>query len=162
MQYLKILRCNLNTLVKIILGDFNAKIGVKAPKEPSFIGNFGFGMRHHREDMMLNFLNKEHLYRVNTFYKKNPGRKWTWKSPDGRVKNEIDYILVLKNRMCSDVSVINSIRTAIKKVSTIYKTEKFEIQHRSNLCKRWNQQRLTKLQRNRQKSKEGMEGRKND
>jgi len=61
--------------------------------------------------MMLSFLNKEHLYRVNTFYKKNPGGNWTWKSPDGRVKNEIDYILVLKNRMCSDVSVINRFNT---------------------------------------------------
>ena len=38
-----------------------------------------------------------------------PGRRWTWRSPDGRTKNEIDYIMTDKPSMVTDVTVVNSI-----------------------------------------------------
>lgn len=44
---------------------------------------------------------------MNTFFKKKHQRKWTWRSSEGRVKNEIDFIMTDKKRIFRDVSVIN-------------------------------------------------------
>ena len=41
----------------------------------------------------MNLRKGKHLYCMNTFFKKTPQRKWTWRSPNGSVKNETDYIL---------------------------------------------------------------------
>lgn len=95
----------------MIIGDFNAKVGAKVPTDPSFIGKFGLGARNQRGQTMIDFLNKERLYCMNTFYKKHPKRKWTWRSPDNRVKNEIDYVLTSNPQLCSDVSVLNRFDT---------------------------------------------------
>ena len=37
------------------------------------------------------------------------GRRWTWRSPDGNTKNEIDYIMTDKPSMVTDVTVINRV-----------------------------------------------------
>lgn len=95
----------------VIIGDFNAKIGARLPLDPPFIGKFGLGTRNERGQTMIDFLNKERLYCMNTFYKKHPKRKWTWKSPDNRIKNEIDYVLTSNPQLCLDVSVINRFDT---------------------------------------------------
>lgn len=60
---------------------------------------------------MLNFLRREEMYCMNSFYRKPPQRKWTWRSPDGATKNEINYVLVSDKRMCTDVSVLNRFST---------------------------------------------------
>ena len=44
---------------------------------------------------------------MNTQFQKKAGRRWTWRSPDGHTKNEIDYIMTDKPSMVTDVSVIN-------------------------------------------------------
>ena len=44
---------------------------------------------------------------MNTQFQKKAGRKWTWRSPDGNTKNEIDYIMTDKPSMVTDVTVIN-------------------------------------------------------
>ena len=46
---------------------------------------------------------------MNTQFQKKAGRRWTWRSPDGQTKNEIDYIMPDKPSMVTDVSVINRI-----------------------------------------------------
>ena len=33
---------------------------------------------------------------MNTQFQKKAGRRWTWRSPDGNTKNEIDYIMTDK------------------------------------------------------------------
>lgn len=99
------------TKAKIILGDFNAKLGQRNVSDPHNIGNFGLGERNHRGQIMLDFLCRENLYSLNTFFKKPPQRKWTWRSPDGTVKNEIDYILSTNKNTCLDVSVLNHFNT---------------------------------------------------
>lgn len=48
---------------------------------------------------------------MNTFFKRHPKRKWTWKSPNNVSKNEIDYILVSDKSICMDVSVLNRFDT---------------------------------------------------
>lgn len=100
-----------NTKFKIIMGDFNAKVGQRTATDGLNIGNFGLGTRNIRGEMLLDFLNKEQMYCMNTFFKKQPQRKWTWRSPDGAIKNEIDYILTTDKQLCTDVSVLNRFNT---------------------------------------------------
>ena len=46
---------------------------------------------------------------MNTQFQKKAGRKWTWRSPDGNTKNEIDYIMTDKPSMVTDVTVLNRV-----------------------------------------------------
>lgn len=77
-----------NTYFTIITGDFNSKLGERYPDDDQYIGDFGLGKRNHRGNMLSNFLSSEGLFCLNTFYKKTKQRKWTWRSPDGRVKTK--------------------------------------------------------------------------
>ncbi|CAG4922110.1 unnamed protein product [Colias eurytheme] len=92
------------------MGDFNAKVGVQNCNE-FVIGPHGFGSRNQRGHMLVNFLEKEGLFLMNSFFKKKTQRKWTWQSPDGQTKNEIDFIITDKKRIFRDVSVITRIKT---------------------------------------------------
>ena len=48
---------------------------------------------------------------ANTYFKKNPNRKWTWQAPNGTTKNEIDFILANKITTIKDISVLNKFQT---------------------------------------------------
>lgn len=100
-----------NTQYVIVSGDFNAKIGRRQPGDSKYIGYFGLGDRNERGDMLANLLNNEKLFCLNTFFQKPPQRKWTWRSPDGRTKNEIDFIFANKTNICKDISVLNQFHT---------------------------------------------------
>ena len=47
---------------------------------------------------------------MNTQFQKKSGR-WTWRSPDGHTKNDIDYIVIDKPSMVTDVTVINRVNS---------------------------------------------------
>ncbi|RVE42210.1 hypothetical protein evm_013143 [Chilo suppressalis] len=94
----------------VVMGDFNAKVGVQTCSE-SMLGSYGYGSRNHRGQMLVNFLEREGLFLMNSFFKKQPQRKWTWRSPDAMTKNEIDFIISDKKRIFRDVSVINRFKT---------------------------------------------------
>ena len=46
---------------------------------------------------------------ANIQFQKKAGRRWTWRSPGGNIKNEIEYIMTDKPSMLTDVTVINRI-----------------------------------------------------
>jgi len=46
---------------------------------------------------------------ANSFFQKREGRKWTWKSPDRKTKNEIDFIMTDRIDTIKDVTVINKV-----------------------------------------------------
>ena len=48
---------------------------------------------------------------MNSFFQKPPHRKWTWMSPDGSTRNEIDFIITNEKRIFNDVSVIHRVKT---------------------------------------------------
>jgi len=58
--------------------------------------------------MLLNFLFQNGFYAMNSFFKKSPQRKWTWASPDGVTRNEIDFIITNNRNMVYDVSVLHN------------------------------------------------------
>ena len=76
----------------IVLGDFNAILGNE--KVPCVTGSHGTGIRNNSGQRLLEFCSANDLFVTNTGFRHHLRRKTTWISPDGRTKNEIDYILI--------------------------------------------------------------------
>ena len=76
---------------------FNAKVGHQRPGEERTIGSYGIGARNDRGTRLVQFATSHNLRIDNTFFQKRKSRKWTWESPNGRVKNEIDFIMSNRN-----------------------------------------------------------------
>ncbi|CAG4945202.1 unnamed protein product [Parnassius apollo] len=94
----------------VLMGDFNAKLGTRESGELK-LGKFGVGQRNRRGQQLADFMEKEGLFMMNSFFQKRPHRKWTWSSPDGSTKNEIDFIMTTRRQLFSDVSVIARVKT---------------------------------------------------
>uniref|UniRef100_A0A8R1I7Y4 Endonuclease/exonuclease/phosphatase domain-containing protein n=1 Tax=Caenorhabditis japonica TaxID=281687 RepID=A0A8R1I7Y4_CAEJA len=84
----------------IICGDFNAVVGCSSDDLP-FVGGHGTGQRSDNGDRLVNFAFSSRVSILNTIYPKRPNRKWTWISPNGKTKNEIDFISHEQARNCS-------------------------------------------------------------
>ena len=94
----------------IVMGDFNAKVGPGQCMEKCTC-QLGLGERNQWGDMLVKFAEYHGLTIVNTLFKKHCNRCWTWISPNGETKYEIDYILTDKHDIFSDLSVLSSINT---------------------------------------------------
>ena len=92
------------------MGDFNAKVG-RGEIGETCTGSYGIGTRNRRGDMLVEFAERHKFKIMNTFFKKRLNRRWTWISPNGATKNEIDYIMTDRPDIFLDVSVINSLNT---------------------------------------------------
>ena len=62
-----------------------------------------------RGTRLLQFATSENSTISNTYFKKRKSRKWTWRSPNRLVKNEIDYILINKKSIVKNVEVIQRV-----------------------------------------------------
>lgn len=91
----------------LLMGDFNAKLGLRNDDTEASMGPYGFGVRNERGQRLLEFLLQQKLYAMNSFFKKAPQRNWTWSSPDGVTKNEIDFIISNRRGIVQDVAVLN-------------------------------------------------------
>jgi len=100
-----------STYFKIITGDFNAKLGITRDARGQRLGRFGTGTRNTRGDALINFLQSENLFCMNSFFQKPENRRWTWRSPDSTYKNEIDFTLSNKKYIVKDVTVLNQFDT---------------------------------------------------
>ncbi|XP_041968437.1 craniofacial development protein 2-like [Aricia agestis] len=92
----------------IIMGDFNAQIGPKQAGEDHIIGRFGHGKRSINGHKLVDFLLENNLTLLNSVFKKKHKNKWTWISPDGRTKNEIDFTLSNIPKNFADTGVIQN------------------------------------------------------
>jgi endonuclease/exonuclease/phosphatase family metal-dependent hydrolase len=102
---------NKTTHYTIVMGDFNAKIGSRNQGEENVMGKFGFGTRNERGQRLIEFALGSKLFIANSKFKKNINRKWTWRNPDGTIKNEIDFIMSTDQSIIQDVSIINKVNT---------------------------------------------------
>ncbi|XP_072046347.1 uncharacterized protein [Amphiura filiformis] len=59
--------------------------------------------------MLLEFAAQQGLIIANTYFKKHKNRYWTWESPNGITKNQIDFILSSQHGIVEDCSVITSV-----------------------------------------------------
>ena len=79
---------------KIITGDFNAKIATKT-KEGDFESMQAFGIEeiNERGDRLIEFAEEHKLIIANILFQKPKNRYWTWESPNGETRNQIDFTL---------------------------------------------------------------------
>ena len=77
--------------VLFIIGDWNAKVG--SQETPGVIGKFGLGMRNEAGQRLIEFCQETALVIANTLFQQHKRRLYTWTSPDGQHRNQIDYIL---------------------------------------------------------------------
>ena len=77
--------------VLFIIGDWNAKLG--SQEIPGVTGKFCLGIRNEAGQRLIEFCQENALVIANTLFHQPKRRLYTWTSPDGQHKNQIDYIL---------------------------------------------------------------------
>ena len=77
--------------VLFIIGDWNAKVG--SHEILGIIGKFGIGVQHEAGERLTGFCQENALVIGNTLFQQHKRRLYTWTSPDGQHRNQIDYIL---------------------------------------------------------------------
>ena len=77
--------------VLFIIGDWNAKVG--SQETPRVTGKFGLGVKNEAGQRLIQFCQENALVIANTFFQQHKRRLYTRTSPDGRHRNQIDYIL---------------------------------------------------------------------
>ena len=77
--------------VHFIIGDWNAKVGTQ--KTPGVTGKFGLGVQNEAGQRLTEFCQENTLVIANTLFQEHKRRLYTWTSPDGQHRNQIDYLL---------------------------------------------------------------------
>ena len=75
----------------IIIGDWNAKVG--SQETPGVTGKFCLGIWNEAGQRLIEFCQENALVIANTLFQQHKRRRYTWTSPDGQHRNQIDYIL---------------------------------------------------------------------
>ena len=57
------------------------------------MGKFGFGIQNGAGQRLIEFCQENSLVIANTLFQQHKRRRYTWTSPDGQYRNQIDYIL---------------------------------------------------------------------
>ena len=84
------------------MGDFNGQIGANQIHPAR--GPFGIGDGNDCSEMLLDWMNDNQLIALNTIFQHRHSQLFTWCSPDGHVKTQIDFILIRKRnkKECKD------------------------------------------------------------
>ena len=92
----------------VVMGDFNAQIG--ANREHLSCGKFSVGEGNDRGQMLLDWLSDNKLIAVNTCFQHRKNQLYTWCSPGGQWKNQIDFITtrLRDRRECKDSRSLRS------------------------------------------------------
>ena len=77
--------------VLFIIGDWYAIVGSR--ETPGVTGKFGLGVQSEAGQRLIEFCQENALVIANTLFQQHKRRLYTWTSPDGRHRNQIDYIL---------------------------------------------------------------------
>ena len=75
--------------VLFIVGDWNAKVG--SQETPGVTGKFGLGIWNEAGQRLIEFCQENTLVIANTLFQQHK-RLYTWTSPDGQHRNQIDYV----------------------------------------------------------------------
>jgi len=91
--------------MKILLGDFNAKVGRENIFKPT-IGNESLHQDSNDNGVRLvNFATSKNLVIKSMMFPHRNIHKYTWTSPDGDTHNQIDHILIDRRRHSSILDV---------------------------------------------------------
>lgn len=92
------------------MGDFNAQVGTPRLGENIALGPYSSGKRTRNGQKLLEMAFENNLKILNSQFKKRTPRRWTWISPDGQFKNEIDYVLTNRPNLfdnCGTIANLN-------------------------------------------------------
>ena len=78
-----------------MIGDWNAKVG--SQETPIETGKFGLGIQNETGQRLIEFCQGKALVIANTLFQQHKRRLYTWTSPNGQHRNQIDYILCSKD-----------------------------------------------------------------
>ena len=78
-----------------IIGDWNAKVG--SQETPGVTGKFGTGVQNKAGQRLIEFYQENTLVIANTLFQQHKRRIYTWISPDGQNRNQINYIFCSKD-----------------------------------------------------------------
>ena len=80
--------------MKILLGDFNAKLGREDTFKPT-IGNESLHEDSNDNGVrVVNFATSKDLVVKSTMFPHRNIYKYTWTSPDGKPHNQVDHVLI--------------------------------------------------------------------
>ncbi|KAF7239815.1 Craniofacial development protein 2 [Varanus komodoensis] len=77
--------------VLIIMGDWNAKVG--SQKITRITGKFALGVQNEAGHRLVEFCQENMMVIANIIFQQPKRRLYTWTSPDGQHRNQIDYVL---------------------------------------------------------------------
>ena len=77
--------------ILFIIGDWNAKVG--SQEKPGVTGKFGLGMQNEAGQILIEFCQENALVIANILFQQHKRRLYTWTSPDGQHRHQIEYIL---------------------------------------------------------------------
>jgi hypothetical protein len=80
--------------IKIIMGDFNAKVGVDNNNLERIMGKQGVGTRSDNGERFVELCNHHDMVIGGTLFDHKDIHKVTWYSNDGRTRNQIDHIAI--------------------------------------------------------------------
>jgi hypothetical protein len=80
--------------MKILLGDFNAKVDKEGIIKPTICSKSLRQITNDNGVKVVNFATSKNLTVKRTMFPHRNINKYTWKSPDGKILNQIDHILV--------------------------------------------------------------------
>ena len=81
--------------VLFIIEDWNAKVG--SQETLGVTGKFGLGLQNEAGQRLIEFCQENALVIANTLFRQHKRRLYTWTSPDGQHRNQIDYVLCSQN-----------------------------------------------------------------
>ena len=64
---------------------------------PGVTGKFGLGVQKEAGQRLIELCQKNALAIANTLFQKHKRRLYTWTSPDGQFRSQIDYIFAAKD-----------------------------------------------------------------
>ena len=76
----------------VIMGDFNGKVG--EIKVNDVVGPFGLGQKNEQGQRIVECSRNHNLIVANTWFQTKKNNRHTWTAPDGKTRNQIDYILI--------------------------------------------------------------------
>ena len=124
----------------VVMGDFNSKVGKE--REENIVGPYGLGERNENGDLMVDFCREFGLVVTNTWNEQRVEERHTWISPDGRTRNQIDYILIdkryrnsvtnSKSRPEADCGsdhnpVVADVETRLKRTKNVRRTKRWNL-----------------------------------
>jgi endonuclease/exonuclease/phosphatase family metal-dependent hydrolase len=91
--------------MKILLGDFNAKVSKEDIFKPTIGNESSHEISNDNGVRAVNFATYENLIVKSTMFPHRSIHKHTWTCPDGKTHNHIDHILIDRRRHSSILNV---------------------------------------------------------